>query len=143
MFAIDAGQFVGLGVELARIYVGVDPVTQPIPIRPVVHYMMGGVDTDIEGACTLPGLYAAGEVACVSLNCANRLGSNSLTECLVFGAAAGLNALEYARGSSDGSDDALRGQVEEESARIDNLRGRKKGGEKISELRREMHSTME
>src|SRR6185503_14873981 len=82
--------------ELSQVYAGVDPVHEPIPIRPVVHYMMGGVDTDIDGATTLPGLYAAGETACVSLNGANRLGSNSLTECLVFGARAGRVAVQYA-----------------------------------------------
>ena len=68
---------------LAKTYVGVDPVYEPIPIRPVVHYMMGGVDTDINGATELPGLYAAGETACVSINGANRLGSNSPT-CLLY-----------------------------------------------------------
>jgi fumarate reductase flavoprotein subunit len=129
--------------ELGRIYIGVDPVYEPIPIRPVVHYMMGGVDTDIDGATTLPGLYAAGEVACVSLNGANRLGSNSLTECLVFGARAGLVAVEFANGSSAGNEDALRAQADEERAHIDALRGRVKGGEKISQLRREMTSAME
>ena len=67
----------------------IDPVTELIPVRPVVHYMMGGVHTDIHGATTLPGLYAAGETACVSINGANRLGSNSLPELLVFGARAG------------------------------------------------------
>ncbi|MBW2695910.1 MAG: FAD-binding protein, partial [Deltaproteobacteria bacterium] len=72
--------------ELATIYIGVDPVYEYIPIRPVVHYMMGGVDTNIKAETELPGLYAAGETASVSLNGANRLGSNSLTECLVFGA---------------------------------------------------------
>src|SRR2546425_905272 len=71
--------------ELAKNYVGIDPVHEPIPVRPVVHYMMGGVDTDIEGATVVPGLFAAGECACVSINGANRLGSNSLTELLVFG----------------------------------------------------------
>ena len=65
-------------------------------MRPVVHYMMGGVNTDINGATPLPGLYAAGEVACVSINGANRLGSNSLPELLVFGARAGRAAAEYA-----------------------------------------------
>ena len=65
-------------------------------MRPVVHYMMGGVHTDINGATPLPGLYAAGEVACVSINGANRLGSNSLPELLVFGARAGRAAAEYA-----------------------------------------------
>ncbi len=129
--------------ELCKIYVGVDPVSEPIPVRPVVHYMMGGVDTDIDAATTLPGLYAAGEVACVSLNGANRLGSNSLTECLVFGTKAGEKALEYARGAPAGSDDALRAQAEEESARIDALRGRKKGGEKIAAIRHEMNAAME
>ncbi len=129
--------------ELCKIYAGMDPVHQPIPVRPVVHYMMGGVDTDIDGATTLPGLYAAGEVACVSLNGANRLGSNSLTECLVFGARAGLHSLEFAKGSAAGSDDGLRAQAEEEAARVDALRGRKKGGEKIAAIRHEMTSAME
>jgi fumarate reductase flavoprotein subunit len=128
--------------ELAKIYIGVDPVHEYIPIRPVVHYMMGGVDTDIRAATEMPGLYAAGETACVSLNGANRLGSNSLTECLVFGASAGLNGLEYAKGTSEGSDDSLRAQAEEEAARVDALRGRS-GSEKISALRREMNDTME
>jgi len=129
--------------ELARTYVGVDPVHQPIPIRPVVHYMMGGVDTDVRGATPLLGLYAAGETACVSMNGANRLGSNSLTECLVFGARAGVEALRYAAGSSDGSEVQLRAQAEGEAARIDQLRGRKKGGEKLAQIRREMQLAME
>jgi fumarate reductase flavoprotein subunit len=129
--------------ELAKIYAGVDPVYQPIPIRPVVHYMMGGVDTDIDGATQLPGLYAAGEVACVSLNGANRLGSNSLTECLVFGARSGEKAVEYAEGTDDGNVDALRRMGDEEAARIDALRGKKRGGEKLSQVRRELAETME
>ena len=74
--------------ELCLKYANLDPVKELIPVRPVVHYMMGGVHTDIMGATSLAGLYAAGEVACVNLNGANRLGSNSLTECLVFGARA-------------------------------------------------------
>jgi fumarate reductase flavoprotein subunit len=82
--------------ELTRNYVGIDPVHDPIPVRPVVHYMMGGVHTDIDGKTPIEGLYAAGECACVSLNGANRLGSNSLTECLVFGARAGRCAAAYA-----------------------------------------------
>src|SRR5207249_5903874 len=68
--------------ELCLKYQNIDPVKEMIPVRPVVHYMMGGVSTDIHGATPLPGLYAAGEAACVSINGANRLGSNSLTECL-------------------------------------------------------------
>src|SRR6187431_1987714 len=82
--------------ELCLKYQNIDPVTQLIPVRPVVHYMMGGVHTDINGATPLPGLFAAGEVACVSINGANRLGSNSLPELLVFGARAGKAAAEYA-----------------------------------------------
>lgn len=128
---------------LAKTYVGVDPVHEPIPIRPVVHYMMGGVDTDIHGATELPGLYAAGETACVSINGANRLGSNSLTECLVFGAAAARHAMDFSKGSSQGNEAALTAQAEEEAARVDELRGRKKGGEKISAIRRELNTVME
>ena len=82
--------------ELCLKYERIDPVTELIPVRPVVHYMMGGVHTDIDGATPLAGLYAAGETACVSINGANRLGSNSLPECLVFGARAGRAAAEYA-----------------------------------------------
>ncbi len=129
--------------ELAKTYIGVDPVHQPIPIRPVVHYMMGGVDTDIRGATSIPGLYAAGETACVSMNGANRLGSNSLTECLVFGARAGIEAVAHAKSSGDGNEARLRGEGETEGARIDALRGRKKGGERMSVIRYEMQLSME
>ncbi len=129
--------------ELCKIYAGIDPVHEPIPIRPVVHYMMGGVDVDIEGASILPGLFAAGETACVSMNGANRLGSNSLTECLVFGARAGVAAVGFAKAASEGSEERLRRQAEEEQARIDELRGRPNGGEKIAQIRREMQKTME
>lgn len=129
--------------ELARTYVGVDPVHELIPVRPVVHYMMGGVDTDITTATSLPGLYAAGEVACASLNGANRLGSNSLTECLVFGARAGTTALDYASGTDGCNEARMRSQVADEAERLDSLRGRKKGGERISQIRNEMNLTME
>ena len=130
-------------LELARTYIGVDPVKQPIPIRPVVHYMMGGVDVDIEGATDLPGLYAIGEVGCISLNGANRLGSNSLTDLLVFGARSARHAMSFVKGSSDGNEALHREQASEEAARIESLRGRKKGGEKISAVRREMCNAME
>src|ERR1700736_3364828 len=82
--------------ELCLKYAGIDPVNEMIPVRPVVHYMMGGIHTDIHGATPLRGLYAAGEAACVSINGANRLGSNSLTEILVFGARAGIAAAAFA-----------------------------------------------
>ena len=75
--------------ELCLQYERIDPVHELVPVRPVQHYMMGGVHTDLDGATALPGLYAAGEVACVSINGANRLGSNSLPELLVFGRRAG------------------------------------------------------
>jgi fumarate reductase flavoprotein subunit len=127
---------------LSRTYAGVDPVHEPIPVRPVLHYMMGGVDTDIDGATCLPGLYAAGEVACSSLNGANRLGSNSLTECLVAGTRTGERALAFARGVDAGDERALVAQAEEEGARVDALRGRR-GGETIVGLRTAMHESME
>jgi len=130
--------------ELSQVYGGVDPVSEPIAIRPVVHYMMGGVDTDIDGATSLPGLYAAGETACVSLNGANRLGSNSLTECLVFGARAGRVAVQYAKGSDDGNEAAGRRIAEEESGRLSAAReATHRGSERLSQLRRELTQTME
>ena len=89
--------------ELCLKYERIDPVTELVPVRPVVHYMMGGVHTDIHGATPVAGLYAAGETACVSINGANRLGSNSLPELLVFGARAGRAAAEYAASAGDRS----------------------------------------
>jgi len=130
-------------LELSRIYAGVDPVTQPIPIRPVLHYMMGGVDVNIDGATSLGGLYAAGETACVSLNGANRLGSNSLTECLVFGARAGQHAVRFAKGASAGNEAALVEQAKGEGARLDGLRGRKRGVETLAGVRQAMNTAME
>src|SRR5437879_8625250 len=84
--------------ELAKNYVGIDPVYEPIPVRPVVHYMMGGVSTNIDAATVVPGLFAAGECACVSINGANRLGSNSLTESVGVGGRAGRSAVGVASG---------------------------------------------
>ncbi len=82
--------------ELCLKYQNIDPIKELIPVRPVVHYMMGGVHTNMNGATPIKGLYAAGEVACVSINGANRLGSNSLPELLVFGARAGKSAAAFA-----------------------------------------------
>jgi succinate dehydrogenase flavoprotein subunit len=129
--------------ELATTYAFVDPVHEQIPIRPVVHYMMGGVDTDIDGATELPGLYAAGECACVSLNGANRLGSNSLTECLVFGARSGQKAVEYARGAGAPDEARARDQAGAEAARLEALRGARRGDEKLARLRNEMNQALE
>ena len=86
--------------ELAEKYVGIDPVNELIPVRPGQHYIMGGVATNARGETSVPGLYAVGETACVSINGANRLGSNSLSECLVFGASTGLAAAAYAKTKS-------------------------------------------
>ncbi|MBI3975713.1 MAG: fumarate reductase (quinol) flavoprotein subunit [Armatimonadetes bacterium] len=130
--------------ELARNYVGIDPVHHPIPVRPVVHYMMGGVHTDVHGATPLPGLFAAGEVACVSINGANRLGSNSLPELLVFGARAGKAAATFALDHPQPDDAALAAQGRDEERRIAGGFLRKEGGtERIATLRNEMTRAME
>ncbi len=130
--------------DLAMSYVGADPVHELVPVRPVVHYMMGGIDTDIDAATSLPGLYAAGECACVSINGANRLGSNSLTELLVFGGRAGRHAAEFARGhSSTTQGPQILGQAEAARQRIADLFLRKDSGENITRLRKEMNDTMD
>jgi succinate dehydrogenase / fumarate reductase flavoprotein subunit len=82
--------------ELAMDYAGVDPIEEPIPVRPGSHYHMGGIDTDMWGRTVMPGLYAAGECACVSVHGANRLGTNSLLDINVFGRRAGIDAAEFA-----------------------------------------------
>lgn len=129
--------------ELCLKYQNVDPVNELIPVRPVVHYMMGGVSTDMNGATPLAGLYAAGEVACVSINGANRLGSNSLPECLVFGAHAGRAAAEFAeRGRRQ--NDTVAAQVNDERRRLNTLLNDKAvGRERVSALREQMQKTME
>ncbi len=129
--------------ELCLKYQNVDPVKELIPVRPVVHYMMGGVSTDIDGATPLAGLYAAGEVACVSINGANRLGSNSLPELLVFGARAGRRAAEYASTRHDDPGPKLLAQAKDEERRLLALLGGSGGRERIAALREEMHETME
>jgi fumarate reductase flavoprotein subunit len=129
--------------ELCRDYQHIDPVTELIPVRPVVHYMMGGVHTDIHGATTLPGLYAAGETACVSINGANRLGSNSLPELLVFGARAGHAAAEYAATAATASS-AVQAQARTEEQRLERELGRHgDGAERIADIRTEMQATLE
>ena len=130
--------------ELSKNYAGVDPVYEPIPVRPVVHYMMGGIDTDINGATSLPGLYAAGECACVSINGANRLGSNSLTELLVFGARTGKAAARFALEVPHPDKNSLELQTADEQKRITRNFFRKgRGTERIFSLRKEMNETME
>jgi fumarate reductase flavoprotein subunit len=129
--------------ELCLKYENIDPVHEMVPVRPVVHYAMGGVHTDTNGASSLDGLYAAGEVACVSINGANRLGSNSLPELLVFGARAGRAAAEYAS-TAPPPDRALHAQADDERRRLEHeLFERPDGGERLADLRDEMHATME
>jgi fumarate reductase flavoprotein subunit len=130
--------------ELSKNYAGIDPVYEPIPVRPVVHYMMGGVHTDIHTATSLAGLYAAGECACVSINGANRLGSNSLAELLVFGARAGHAAAAFSKEQDKVNTAALEAQAKDEQARIrKNFLAKTDGKERIATIRTEMNSTME
>jgi fumarate reductase flavoprotein subunit len=130
--------------ELARDYVGIDPVREPIPVRPVVHYMMGGVSTDILGRTPLSGLYAAGEAACVSINGANRLGSNSLSECLVFGARAGHTAACEALDRRDPPRDVVSAMAAAEERRItQRYRDAETAGERLGHVRNDLRRTME
>ena len=129
--------------ELSRDYQHIDPVSELVPVRPVVHYMMGGVHTDIDGATPLSGLYAAGETACVSINGANRLGSNSLPELLVFGARAGRAAAEYA-GSTGPASPAVAAMARDEERRLQReLQRHNDGGERIADIRTEMQAVLE
>ncbi len=129
--------------ELCQKYENIDPVKELIPVRPVVHYAMGGIHTDINGATPLQGLYAAGEVACVSINGANRLGSNSLPELLVFGARAGRTAAMSVSGRKASKRHVL-AQAMDEQERLEDQFLRKNGGhERISVIRDEMRKIME
>jgi len=129
--------------ELCLKYEHLDPVRDLIPVRPVVHYMMGGVHTDADGATPLPGLYAAGETACVSINGANRLGSNSLTEILVFGARAGRAAARWA-GAAPVAGTAARAQALDEDRRLHGeLLGLQRGGERVAGVRTAMQEALE
>jgi fumarate reductase flavoprotein subunit len=129
--------------ELCLSYERIDPVHELVPVRPVVHYMMGGVHTDIDGATPLDGLYAAGEVACVSINGANRLGSNSLPELLVFGGRAGRAAAEYSATAKEPTSAVLH-QARDERRRLEQeLLHATDGSESVSGLRTELQATME
>jgi fumarate reductase flavoprotein subunit len=127
--------------DMSISYMGVDPVSDPVPVRPVVHYMMGGIHTDTQAATPLAGLFAAGECACVSINGANRLGSNSLTELLVFGRRAALNAIQFVE--MNPARPASASLAEHAQGRIRELMQRAGGAETVAGLRREMMRTME
>jgi fumarate reductase flavoprotein subunit len=129
--------------ELCLKYENIDPIKELIPVRPVVHYMMGGVHTDLNGATPLRGLYAAGEVACVSINGANRLGSNSLPELFVFGTRAGRAAARFAVEQKAPSRHLLAQALDEEARLQDQFLQKAGGHERISTLREEMQATME
>ncbi|MGW0470086.1 succinate dehydrogenase flavoprotein subunit [Streptomyces coeruleorubidus] len=132
--------------EFARTYLGIEPYTDPIPIQPTAHYAMGGIPTNVEGevladnTTVVPGLYAAGEVACVSVHGANRLGTNSLLDINVFGKRAGIAAAEYSRTADfvelpENPAEFVIGQVEQ-------LRD-STGTERVTTLRRELQETMD
>jgi len=127
--------------EMALDYVGIDMIEDPVPVRPGMHYQMGGVKTDVNGATYLPGLYAAGEVACVSVHGGNRLGANSLLDTIVFGRRSGKASSEYIKGVSlsKGHDDALAA----EQQRIEELLARPYSGETHARLRLELGTMMD
>ncbi|MEV5757922.1 succinate dehydrogenase flavoprotein subunit [Streptomyces rubrogriseus] len=132
--------------EFARTYLGIEPYTDPIPIQPTAHYAMGGIPTNVEGevlsdnTTVVPGLYAAGEVACVSVHGANRLGTNSLLDINVFGRRAGIAAAEYAQKADfvELPEDPESQVVEQ----IERLRS-STGTERVATLRRELQECMD
>ncbi|MFE1201811.1 succinate dehydrogenase flavoprotein subunit [Streptomyces sp. NPDC058762] len=132
--------------EFARTYLGIEPYTDPIPIQPTAHYAMGGIPTNVEGevladnTTVVPGLYAAGEVACVSVHGANRLGTNSLLDINVFGRRAGIAAAEYAQKADfvELPEDPESQVVEQ----IERLRS-STGTERVATIRRELQETMD
>jgi succinate dehydrogenase / fumarate reductase flavoprotein subunit len=132
--------------EFARTYLGVEPYTEPVPVFPTAHYAMGGIPTNIktevlrDNDTVVPGLYAAGECACVSVHGANRLGTNSLLDINVFGKRAGIYAVEYAKDAKfvDVPADA----VAETVKLIEHMRNAR-GTEKIAVIRKELQDTMD
>jgi fumarate reductase flavoprotein subunit len=129
--------------ELATYYVGHDPVTDPVPVRPVVHFMMGGIDSNINGETPMPGLFAIGECACSGLHGANRLGSNSLTDLLVSGKRSAQRAVAYAKETGRQAEDAtVAAQAEAIVSGVRELL-LQRGDETLAGIRREMRTTME
>ncbi|HEY3674967.1 MAG TPA: FAD-dependent oxidoreductase [Candidatus Tumulicola sp.] len=125
--------------ELALDATGKDAVDEPIPILPGAHYTMGGIETDKWGATRVPGVYAAGECACVSVHGANRLGGNSLLETIVFGARSATHALEYIKNNGGGKPSER--TLNQERERIRALMSRT-SGTRAPQLRRAMNETM-
>ncbi len=125
--------------ELSMVFAGVDPIHEPIPVRPGAHYHMGGVDTDVWGLTSLMGLYAAGECACISVHGANRLGGNALMETITFGKRAGAHAAEWAL--SHTTVDVPRLQETDAERELGRVLDRTKG-ERPWTIRDELASTM-
>ena len=128
-------------VNVGRDFAGVDITQEPIHIKPGNHYAMGGVKTDVDGQTSIPGLYAAGEVACVSVHGGNRLGANSLLDTLIFGKRSGEHAAHRARAMAHPV--AARSQLEDEDRKIRELVGRERTGRRVSEVKAELGSTMD
>jgi succinate dehydrogenase / fumarate reductase flavoprotein subunit len=126
--------------EIAMKFNSIDPIEALIPVRPVCHYFMGGIDTNIDGATKLSGLWAAGECACISVNGANRMGANSTAECLVWGKITGAGAAKYAITKSAGTSKEA---VEQEQKRIYDEIFHGKGGENPYEIKKEMQRIMD
>ncbi len=130
--------------DIAIHFQGVDPIEEPIPIKPVQHYTMGGIDCDVDGRTTLPGFYAAGECACVSVHGANRLGGNSLLETIVFGRRAGMAVVaDLESGAAGGGDVSAAGAaaVSAMEARVAELASRGAAGADPYAIRAEMIAT--
>src|SRR5881227_1785417 len=127
-------------VNIGKDFAGVDITAEPIMIRPGQHYIMGGVNTDSDGQSTVPGLYAAGEVACVSVHGGNRLGANSLLDTLIFGRRSGVHAAGRAANMS--MPKASHTVVDDEADRIAEIVARPKEGRRMSEMKLELGDTM-
>ncbi len=127
-------------VNIGRDFAGVDITHEPIHIKPGMHYIMGGVKTDTNGQTTIPGLYAAGEVACVSVHGGNRLGANSLLDTLIFGRRSGEHAARAARNTQ--MPRAAQSQLTDSEAAINAIMQREPGGRRIAEIKRELGETM-
>ena len=127
-------------VNIGRDFAGVDITREPIRVRPGMHYIMGGVRTDVDGASPIPGLYAAGEVACVSVHGGNRLGANSLLDTLIFGRRAGVHAAE--RSGATDMPSVPYSHVADEQARVDRIIARDRSGRRISEIKDELGEAM-
>jgi fumarate reductase flavoprotein subunit len=129
--------------ELAVEYLGVDPAKECIPVLPAVHYTMGGITANGKTAAPLPGLYSVGECSSVGIHGANRLGSNSLTELIVFGKVAGVQAVAYGKTVSHGKEATLLKLAEDVQKRALSITARTDGTERVATLRREMAKSME